>query len=64
MGCTVSGYPKVTDHGVGNRRDENLHAQLLIPTGRSLRLAAADAVQSHACRNRCDAVGGSAGSGR
>ena len=38
-----TGFPNDTDHGVGNRRRENLRAQLLIPTGRPRRLAAPDA---------------------
>jgi len=44
MACTDTGFPSTTDHGVGNRRDESLHAQLVSATGRSLRFAAPDAV--------------------
>jgi len=29
MACTDRSLPNATDHGVGNRREENLHAQLL-----------------------------------
>ena len=45
MASADTGFPNVTDHGVGNRREENLHAQFPILTGRSLRFAAPDAVQ-------------------
>jgi hypothetical protein len=50
----------ITDRAVRNRREENLRAQLWIHTGRSLRVAAPDAVQPQ-LRN---AVAVSAGSGR
>jgi len=50
MACTDRSLLNATDHRVGNRREENLHAQLLRTTGRSLRFAAPGAVQPHRVR--------------
>jgi hypothetical protein len=55
MACTGMGFPNVTDHGVGNRRAENLpRAVAESCSGRPLRLAAADAVQPYAPADRND----------
>ena len=47
MANADTGFSNLTDHGVGNRREENLRAQLPNPTGLSRRFAAPDAVQPH-----------------
>jgi hypothetical protein len=60
MACIDEAFFAGTDHGVGNRREENLHAQLLPTTGRSLRLAALDAAHplgGLSCRWGCTVTG-------